>query len=260
MAEYSRDDARYARQVVERCLDREAEDLQIEQDLVVVDIESDANAFSDDLAVLERFDAKMPAVQIGNEAVPVALEFAMGWPERELLFPRSRLGVRPLWRGHPFFEEFIYEGLRGYLKGDLQIYGLTSMDRQEARQTFLRRATDFLATRVGAIRRFRNREPHQTWYQPSFLNLRQRLRGPVVTTPGCNFTVATNSRGLRVFWSGAYRVSSNYFNHPTTPTASVLQSGTYIFGVDGGAYANNIQWDFNAVVSLPGQPYVHLNF
>ena len=81
-----------------------------------------------------------------------------------------------------------------------------------------------------------------------------------MSTPGCNFTVSTNSTGLRVFWSGAYRVSPNYFNHPTTPTVSVLQSGTYVFGVDGGAYGNQIQWDLNAVVTLPGNPNVHLNY
>ena len=92
------------------------------------------------------------------------------------------------------------------------------------------------------------------------LSLPRRARSSPIPTPGCNFTVTTNSSGLRVLWSGAYRISGNYFSHPTTPTASVLQSGSYIFGVDGGAYGTNAQWDKKAVVTLPGRPSMHLNF
>jgi hypothetical protein len=55
-------------------------------------------------------------------------------------------------------------------------------------------------------------------------------------------------------------LSPNYFSHPTTPTIGVLQSGTYVFGVDGGAYGNQLQWDLRTVVTLPGSRYAHLNY
>jgi hypothetical protein len=256
MAEYSRQDAEYAANIVRRLTSREAEGLELEPDLVVSDVESDANTFSGDLSLLEDFNANMPAVPIAGEMVPVSLHFAMG---RSAPWPWPFGSDRP-WRHQPFFQEYVYEVLRPILRDEGGIGGFTLMGREEARATFVRRATDFVATRIAAVRGYRNRDRDQTWLRPSLLSLPQLLRGRRVATPGCHFTVSSNSNGLRVFWSGAYYVTPNNFNHPTSPTSSVLQSGTYIFGVDGGAYGNNIQWDLNCVVSLPGQPYAHLNF
>jgi len=259
MAEYSRQDAEYAANVVRRLLNRESEGLELEPDVAVSDVESDASAFSDELALLEDLNANVPAVRISEEKVPVSLSFAFGrsagWP---LLPPFGPRLERP-WRRHPFFYEYAYDYLRTILREDREFDGFTSLNREEARETFLRRATDFVANRIASVRIFRNRGA-QTWHGVSFLSFRQLLRGQQITTPGCNFTVSSNSSGLRVFWSGAYYVTPNYFSHPTSPTAGVLQSGTYIFGIDGGAYGNNIQWDLNSVISLPGSPHVHLNY
>lgn len=256
MAEYSRQDAEYAANVVRRLLGREADGLELEPDVAVSDVESDAGAFSDELALLEEFNANVPAVRIAGEKVPVSLNLALGqsvgWP----LFPPALRLKRP-WRRDPFFYEYAYDYLRSIQ--DRELDGLTSLSREEARETFLRRATDFVANRIAAVRVFRD-SGGQTWNGVSFLSFRQLLRGRQITTPGCNFTVSSNSGGLRVFWSGAYYVTPNYFSHPTSPTAGVLQSGTYIFGIDGGAYGNNIQWDLNSVISLPGSPHVHLNY
>ena len=94
---------------------------------------------------------------------------------------------------------------------------------------------------------------------PIQLNLRQHSHGPQISAPGCSFEVSSNSTGLRVFWSGSYFISANYFKHPTSPVFGVLQSGTYIFGVDGGDYGNEVRLDTVAVCSLPGEPSVHLN-
>lgn len=258
MAEYSPRDAEYAANVVRRLLNHEAEGLELEPDVAVSDVESDANTFSHELALLEDFNANVPAVRISEEIVPVSLSFAFGpsagWP----LFPYGPRLDRP-WRRHPLFYEYAYDYLRMIFREDRGFDGFISLDRQEARETFLRRATDFVANRIASVRAFRNRG-EQTWHGVSFLSFRQLLRGQQITTPGCTFTVSSNSSGLRVFWSGAYYVTPNYFNHPTSPTAGVLQSGTYIFGIDGGAYGSNIQWDLNSVVSLPGSPYVHLNY
>jgi hypothetical protein len=255
MADFSPEDARYATRIVERLVNREGQGLELEQDLVVSDVELDANSFSEELALLEDLNANFPAVPIAGETVPISLAVALGRSEKWPLFP---FGIRR-WRGHPFFYEAMYDYLRPLLSGERLFEGLTSMSRQEAKSTFVKRAADFVATRVAAVRGFREGQSNQPWNRPS-LFLRQLLSRPPVPTPGCNFTVSTNSNGLRVFWSGAYYVTPNNFNHPTTPTSSVLQSGTYIFGVDGGAYGNNLQWDLNLVVTLPGQPYAHLNF
>jgi hypothetical protein len=259
MAEYSREDAAYAESIVSRLVNRETQGIELEPGLAVSDIEENANVFSDELSFLEEFDADVPAARIADETVPVSLQVALGNSYRWPLFPLFGTGKGRPWRRHPFFYEELYDGLRNLLR-EGHLNGFISMDRKEARATFDRRAIDFVATRVAAVRGLRNNEPRQTWHRPTFLSLRQFLQGAPVATPGCHFTVSTNSNGLRVFWSGAYYVTPNNFNSPTTPTTSVLQAGTYVFGVDGGAYGNTIQWDFNLVVSLPGPPYAHMNF
>jgi hypothetical protein len=259
MADYSREDSEYAERIVNRLISREVEGMEIEPGLAVSDVEENANVFSDELAFLEQFDAEVPAAKVADEKVPVSLQVALGDYYSRSPFPPFGFGKGRPWRGHPFFYEEMYDTLRYQLR-ERRFNGFTSMDRQEARTTFQRRAVDFVATRVSAVRDLRNNEPRQPWHRATLLNIRQSLLGSPAPTPGCHFTVSTNSSGLRVFWSGAYYVTPNNFNSPTTPTTSVLQSGTYLFGVDGGAYGNTIQWDLNLVVTLPGPPYAHLNF
>lgn len=258
MPDYSEREAREARRIVDRLLDPEQEAPDIEAALVVSDIESDAAEFAAELQLLEEIGVDAPAVRVGEEElVPVALSLIAGpsWPFSPLVG-----GVRsPRWRGHPFFHEWAYFYLRSLFDESERFRAFVTMSREEARSTFVRRAADFLATRLAAVHDF-ERQRSGRWSSISFLNVFQRAGGARVSTPGCHFTVSTNSSGLRVFWSGAYRVSPNYFSHPTTPTLGVLQSGTYIFGVDGGGYGNQIQWDLNAVVTLPGSPHAHLNY
>jgi hypothetical protein len=257
MADYSEAEARDARRIVESLLDSEQETPHVEGALVVSDIESDATEFAAELQLLEDVDADAPAVRLGEELVPIALSLIAGpsWP----FYSATGLGRNGMWRRHPFFHEWAYYYFRALYEEGGRFRDFETMPREQARTTFIRRATEFLATRIAAVRDL-DRPQSRQWAGISFLNLLQRTRGPRVSTPGCHFTVSTNSNGLRVFWSGAYRVSPNYFSHPTTPALSVLQSGTYVFGVDGGAYGNQIQWDLNAVVSLPGSPHAHLNY
>ena len=260
MADYSEEEPRDARRIVDGFVEsreRPAE-LELEEGLAVSDIESDAADFIADLELLSHVGASMPAVRVGDEElVPVALSL-LGGPGFSS-YPTTA-GLRyQMWRRNPFFEEWAYYVLRSLTDEDRRFRGFETLSLESAQETFVRRATDFLATRIAAVREVRRPQSHR-WPSMSFLNLLQRSGGPRIPTPGCNFSVSTQSSGLRVFWSGAYRVSPNYFSHPTTPTLGVLQSGNYIFGVDGGAYGNHIQWDLNAVVSLPGRPHAHLNF
>ena len=257
MPDYSDREAREARRIVDRLLAPEQEAPEIEGALVVSDLESDAAEFAGELQLLEEFGIDAPALRIEEELVPVALSLVAGptWP----FSPMRVAALGHQWRGHPVFHEWAYFYLRSlFAVGERR--GFAALSREEARATFVRRATDFLATRIAAVHEFDSPQSRR-WSSISFLNVFQRSGGPSrVSTPGCHFTVSTNSTGLRVFWSGAYRVSPNYFSHPTTPTIGVLQSGTYVFGVDGGAYGNQIQWDLNAVVTLPGSPHAHLNY
>jgi hypothetical protein len=254
MAEYSDRDAEYAAYIVERLLAREMEGLQLElelePDVAVSDVKADAREFSQELVILERFDVPVPAVLIAEEEVPVSLSFAVRGSYESALVRSLRylVGVRPS-------RSYVYRFLRRYERGST---GLTLLSRDQARVTFFRRATDFLATRIAAVRSWRNQGGKPPWYHS--LSFPQLLRGQRVPRPGCRFTVSSNSNGLRVFWSGAYFLTPNYFSYPTSPAAGVLQSGTYIFGVDGGPYGNAIQWDRDSVVSLPGRPDVHLNY
>ena len=261
MAEYTRQDAEYARRVIDRLMSNESEGLDLRPDLAISDVETDVSAFQTELDFLSEIGADVPALVIGDTKVPVSLGLAMtGRADQPFSVPPFFLKSRR-WRQSPFLYDWAYDFFRS-LRDKRPLEGFAMIDRDEARTTFITRATDFVATRFNAVRRFRDDGHNSPWrgQGTSMLNMWQRLGGARVGTPGCNFTVSTNSNGLRVFWSGAYYVSPNNFNHPTSPTSSVLQSGTYVFGVDGGAYGSVIQWDSSAVVSLPGLPHVHLNF
>ena len=226
MAEYSPDDFGRATHIVERLFNRESDGLDLGENLVVSDVEFNARTFADELSLLEQLNADVPGVVIRGEKVPISLEVYLGW------FGRSAGILVPGFfdRSHPIFSDFIYEAMRRSRRKSL-FPEANFLNRKEARSTFLRRAADFVATRIAGIRGYRKDKPLDALASPSLLSIRQLLGGRQVQTPGCNFTVSTNSSGLRVFWSGAYYVTPNYFNHPTTPTSSVLQSGTYIFGV-----------------------------
>lgn len=257
MAEYSHDDAQYARHIVNQLLNDERAVLEIGNDIVVYDLQKDAADFSSDLELLEDIGADVPAIRVAGEyLVPMSLSYFVG--QQWFGYPSMLISQSRQWRRHPYIREWLYDLFLSLRRGDGSPDGNNTMSRDEARSTFIVRATDFLATRIAAVRSFRSREQQQS--HPYMLNVLQKLGGGRVATPGCYFSVSSNSPGLRVFWSGAYRISSNYFSHPTTPVTSVLQAGTYVFGVDGGTYGNDIQWDDNAVVSLPGIPQIHLNY
>ena len=232
----------------------------MEDGLSIIDVQAHAVEFRDDLEILSDFGTDIPSIRIGDGGpVPVSLSYLMfeGFPFQPRFYGARR------WRRYPhiLLDEYVSRAIRDIRDGYAPIEGLEMISAGVARANFLRQATDFLATRISAIRAFTGRGSEAP--PPlgmNFLNILQRFGGPRITAPGCSFSVSSNSPGLRVFWSGAYYISPNYFGHPTTPTVSVLQSGIYVFGVDGGAYGSTVQWDTTAICSLPGKPSVHLNF
>jgi hypothetical protein len=255
MADYSQNDSRSARRIVTNLLNNENDNIKLENNLPIADIEGETEDFIEDLNFLKEIGSNMPAVQIGEKRhlIPVSLSYLL---ELSRFDTTNRRYYRLRRRLNPFWREELYHYFE-IIRNEIS-RGFKSISLSEARTNFQKLATDFLATRIAALRNVRNEEFD---FKPiQFLNMFQRKQGSRVQTPGCLFSVSSNSNGLRVFWSGAYRISPNYFSHPTTPVNSILQSGTYVFGVDGGPYGNAIQWDTNAIITLPGTPSVHLNF
>jgi hypothetical protein len=253
MANYSENDANVARRIVLGLFNGELGNRDIGENLSVADLEGDTAEFMDDLQILGEINANVPAIRIGEgngELVPIALRYFLGTDNSSTL-------RFPLFRNRRYYaREFWYDWL--YSVENMIAENNTILSREEARSTFERLATDFLATRIAGINSLG--DDRNSFVKPSFLNVFQRKKGSKVSTPGCIFSVSSNSPGLRVFWSGGYCISPKYFGSPTSPAISTLQSGTYVFGVDGGAYGSTIQWDTNALISLPGNPNVHLNF
>jgi hypothetical protein len=88
--------------------------------------------------------------------------------------------------------------------------------------------------------------------------IKDHRKGTEIETLGCRFSVGT-SIPLRVFWSGAYRINWRHFGSSNPTATSYLQAGTYLFAVDGGIYVEPTP-DINAIVQLPGNPFLQLNF
>lgn len=249
MVEFTQADARRAARIVEGLLGEARDGFDLQEGLSIVDVQRDADQFNTDFRILSDIGADFPAIRVGDAGlVPFSLPLIAG--------PLFR-GGDPYWLGYPPFRYLLDEIYHRAFRTGEAFPGLERMPREQARSTFISRATDFLANRIAATNR--GRRPKDALEGP-VLNISQRVGGPRTNVYGCAFSVSTNSAGLRVFWSGAYYITANYFGHPTTPATSVLQSGIYIFGVDGGAYGNGVQWDTSAVCTLPGKPSVHLNF
>jgi hypothetical protein len=217
-------------------------------DFVVSDFQGVLAQFNYDQELLAGFGFDTPAIAVDEDNVPVSLIYLVSntvpMPFLTLSLPPGR--YRDWGR---LMIESLYEIRRRGFRAEL-----AWINRREAANTFRRLSIAFLATRIAGVRELAGQIS-------SFIRLPQVRGGQPVKTPGCNFEVTTDNGGLRVFWSGASYISPTYFGHPTSPAKSVLQSGTYVFGVDGGAYGSDIQWDMNAKVSLPGaKTSVHLNY
>lgn len=228
--------------------------------LALFDVETNVEQFSAELELAQRFGVPMPCMPLGingDRLAPVSFEFAFGFS------PFLRDGLRTgLGRGLGinWFEDTILRyGSPRYFE---QPGSYVAVSADTARNSFISLATEFVATRIASGRSDGEHpssgDASNTGDEP-ILQLSRTGAGPPTRTPGCRFVVTTNSPGLRVHWSGAFRITPNYFSSPTSPVSSILQSGTFIFGVDGGAYSS-IQWDTTAIVSLPGSPQLHLNY
>jgi hypothetical protein len=259
---YSDDEVEVASQIISSYFEERPEPYaysNIVENQPSLDIESDVGAFRAELRFADRIGMPIPCVRLGLEGeqlAPVSFELAFGIPPLP----------SPLSPQIADIEEFRYRMLgeigTNFITASLsrpQEYIFVDVD--SARRSYMSLATAFLATRIASQRHFNALGPGDGMNgDEATMLLPRTFGGHPAPTPGCLFSVSTNSPGLRVHWSGAFRINPNYFSSPTSPVTSVLQSGTFVFGVDGGAYGNSINWDTTAIVSLPGSPQLHLNY
>lgn len=244
--------------------------VEIQGDLAVSDLEIDADSFTLDLEIAEYTNGGIPAIRItgvdeDDESIPVSLRSISGLTWLPL---SSKIKFSEMLHYAPIYTEILSCVSHLFkINEPPALADFHTISPDEALKSFRKHAVDFLATRIAAVRNLREEKEggEMNWGADPTLNLMQTTGGREIATPGCYFRVSTRTPGLRVFWSGAYYLSPNYFNSPTSPVASILQAGRYLFGVDGGAYSKScnstcIQWDTNAVVSLPGNSSVHLNY
>lgn len=259
MPEYTTEDKRRAEQIAGSLLEGEPHRFhdELDKSFSIMDVEADAAEFRSELDVLEQIGKPFPALKLPDgPPVPVSITFwGLGLPgDFSLGFGR--------YLHRPYSRRLlidVYDYLFDRVGSGELFRGFTTISLSQARESFLSRATIFLATRLTAVKSLRPRGGGP----PSGpnLSLPQYLGGPPTNNIlGCYFSVSSNSPGLTAHWSGAYFVSPNYLGSPTSPAVGILQAGTYIFGVKGGAYGNVIQWDDQAVCSIPGNSNIHLQY
>ena len=238
--------------------------IAVDEWLTVADVQDDTHQLRNQFRFLEESGLLAPLVRIGNRReVPVSLRTLAGarFPEGTFDF-RGREGSYR-YAPWPFVQEewasLARELLRSAARTEDDAGPIVRLaEPEEARYSFTEAATDFVAQRIGALRRLRT-DLSGRWRSVAFLAAQRHSESAPSKAPGCTFQVTTNSPGLRVHWSGAYCLNGKYFGGPTTPADGVMLSGSFVFGVDGGAYTQPV-WDRVAVVVLPGQASLHLNF
>jgi hypothetical protein len=263
MIEYTEREFERAGKLLDRLLDRPQPSVRIEgryageefeADLSIADIETDASRFLLELDILQDVGAGVPALAVGDGSlVPVSLVFFDDGRPYRALGPFGHFAPEPY--SFPDRQRLVYS-LRARPR---PFGGALTLTPAEARRSFSVRAREFLATRLAGLRR-RDEDLYGYGLPPQRFAVDRFIGGPVTRVSGCQFSVNTRSAGLTAHWSGIYYISPNYLGAPTTPASGVLQAGTYVFGVSGRKYGASVQWDTNAVCSLPGSASVHLHY
>lgn len=236
MARHTDEDLDRASRVLDSLFDRDGRDEKLDEGVSIADVEADTRQFLIELSIVEDAHTEFPAARLGDELVPISF-LKNGTP-----WGTGLLGLYP----YGFYRDWL---LRDRLADE------PTLRPAAARRTFIRRAGEFIATRIAGVRALREDDPSGA--HPA-LTMPQRIGHSPASVPGCHFSVHTASPGLIAHWSGAYYISPNYLGAPTTPAVGILQAGTYVFAVTGGAYGNTPQWDLNSVCTLPGTPSVSL--
>ena len=144
MVDYTDDDLQRALGIVRSLGSAEGPRLgELEDGLSVVDLQSSAEQFYNDLSLIEDFGLDFPALFLaGERRVPVALSEIMHG-----FFPFGPYYLRDFPRVRSFREE-VYEELRRWRARS----GVTTLSPDEARNTFISLASEFLASRFAGRR------------------------------------------------------------------------------------------------------------
>lgn len=246
MAEYTEADAVEAEAITSNLFGRDGRGMDVREGVSIADVQANARIFEDEYVFLQRIGEPFLAARFGDrKPVPISLS-AVHSDLEHARYRRRFIG--------PDFRRYSYDIARyGFAGAEV-----VELSPDEAHVSFLSAARDFLANRILAARTRRDRAVDADDRHLQMLTVPQTIDGGLTQVPGCDFKVSCNTGNLSVYWSGAYFISPNYFGHPTSPTFAPLQSGTYVFGVRGGAHGSGVQWDTNAVCTLPGKPDVHL--
>ncbi len=232
MSDFSDADRDKAREIINRLHEGEDYFPEGESGLSVEDIENDFIEFSNEASLVEMYTGQFPVLEVkGGAKIPVSLYHSIA---------KNIIGR------HLLLDEFLFSGPAFLRRYDAQY---TLIPVKKARENFKKLATDFLAERISALRHRREKEDKR---MDSELHMNLSRGGTSSTVPGCQFSVITKSSGLSTYWSGAYYINPNYHKAPTSPATAPLQAGTYVFGVNGGAYGSRVRWDKNKVCTIPG--------
>jgi hypothetical protein len=242
-----------ARRITERLMTRQAME-QLEQ-VSVIDIQGFVGLFDADKQILRAAGSLAPATVISGRPCVVSLDYlARLDPHLQYFMSLARLLGSTVQAElgdtlHRVFSELLGRG------SSLPLHEVTL---DEADALFEQGVEETVQGRLYVASDEGKATFESLAGKLSQLNLQMLQGGGRTAVPGCNFHVTSQSSGLRVYWSPAYYITPNYFGAPTSPATSVMQAGSYVFGVDGAAYAT-VQWD-NAVCTLPGRNSIHLNY
>lgn len=231
-------------------IEKIASELNLETPVAISDVESVVRQFDSEFKFLDSYERAAPISRSSDgDSVPFSLtNFFRHGSELDK-------ALRSMPESNKEIDLVADMVLRAYDEA-VSEKKIETLSTEEARVSLVVRLRNFLSVRISGARRLESQGPE---LRGAVVKSAFRRGGKPVNSIGCNFSVSTVTPNLRVFWSGSFVTFANYFGAPTTPVIKTLQTGSYKFGVDGGQYGHNIQWD-HAVVSLPGCSSAHLNY
>lgn len=222
----------------------------IDSNIVVSDIQPTMRLFRRDLQLLEPFGHTFATKNDLGLAVPISFSSLVvdKLELRSLLWPRRLTRIRQIILIERFEEAFSNLEARNQRLIRITLDAAHELVRSEL-VSFLRfrhESSNHIA---------RNGLPNNRWEAVSTAITEG---GDEISTPGCNFRAETYSSGLTVHWSPAFYIAPNFFGAPSTPVHKILQAGKYTFGVSDRE--PDVLWDANAIVTVPDDSSVYLNY
>ena len=195
------------------------------------DVAIDTQDFGVLASLLRQSNLKFPARRMGGNGTPVPILPPIGF--LPFLFSPNRP-----------FAEFLFERLMTAPDRN----NLTTLDVEEAQETFLTGLSYFLALRIAGVRSAREQGGGQSINRGGPVRFHSG-GGPPPPLSGTSgsaqlWTVHTNGSGLSLYYGGthAIRTTGIYVNAATTPLDVFLPMGTLYLAADAGP-GGTLVWD-----------------